>query len=180
MVGENIRAIRLASQVSLTEVAARAGMTKSTLSKIETGQTSSPISTLIAIAAALGVHLSEFFRESTASPRYVLTRKGQGKSIVRDGTRLGYSYEALAVDFPDKPVEPFIITISPGDKEGSFQHAGHEFILMLSGDLEFTLGEEKLVLHAGDSLYLDPHLPHRLKPLKNKPARFLCLFIEAP
>ena len=35
-----------------------AGMTKSTLSKIENGQTSSPISTLVAVASALGVHLA--------------------------------------------------------------------------------------------------------------------------
>src|SRR5271155_5357718 len=102
-VGENIRAIRQASKASLTEVAKRAGMTKSTLSKIENGQTSSPISTLVAVAAAMGVHLAEFFREAGGDPRYILTRKGKGKPIVRDGTRLGYSYEALAVDFPNKP-----------------------------------------------------------------------------
>src|SRR5271156_6091430 len=79
MVGENIRAIRLASKVSLTEVAKRAGMTKSTLSKIENGQTSSPISTLVAVASAMGVHLAEFFRESVGASRFILTRKGKGK-----------------------------------------------------------------------------------------------------
>ena len=179
MVGENIRAIRLASKVSLTEVAKRAGMTKSTLSKIENGQTSSPISTLVAVAAAMGVHLAEFFRETGGDPRFILTRKGKGKTIVRDGTRLGYSYEALAVDFPNKPVEPFLLTISPGDKEGRFKHEGHEFIHLLSGDLEFTLGAEKFDMHPGDSLYFDPTQTHVLKPLNKKPARFLCLFIEA-
>ncbi len=179
MVGENIRAIRLASNTSLTDVAKRAGMTKSTLSKIENGQTSSPISTLIAVASALGVHLAEFFRETEGNPRYLLTRKGKAKTIVRDGTRLGYSYEALAVDFPNKPVEPFLLTISPGDKVGRFKHGGHEFIHMLSGHIEFTLGEETFKLHPGDSLYFDPTLTHVLKPLGGKPARFLCVFIEA-
>jgi len=179
MVGENIRAIRLVSKVSLTDVARRAGITKSTLSKIENGQTSSPISTLVVVAAAMGVHLAEFFREAGGSPRFVLTRKGKGKTIVRDGTRLGYSYEALAVDYPNKPVEPFLLTISPGDKEGRFKHGGHEFIHMLSGDIEFTLGEEKFKMHPGDSLYFDPTQTHILKPLNKRPARFLCFFIEA-
>ena len=179
MVGENIRTIRLASKVSLTEVARRAGMTKSTLSKIENGQTSSPISTLVAVASAMGVRLAEFFREAPGPTRFLLTRKGKGKKIARDGTRLGYTYEALAVDFPNKPVEPFLLTISPGDKEGRFQHSGHEFIHMLSGDIAFTLGDEKFDLHPGDSLYFDPKQTHILKPLKNKPARFLCLFVEA-
>ncbi len=178
-VGDNIRAIRLAAKVSLTQVAQRAGLTKSTLSKIENGRTSSPISTLVAVASALGVHLAEFFREAAQRPRYVFTRKGHGRVIVRDGTRLGYSYEALAVDYPNKPVEPFLLTISPGDKEGRFRHGGQEFIHVLSGALEFTVGPETFRMHPGDSLYFDPSQTHTLKALRDKPARFLCCFIEA-
>src|SRR5271155_1044668 len=97
-VGENIRTIRLAARASLTEVAKKAKLTKSTLSKIENGQISSPISTLLPIAAALGVKLGEFFREIEEQPRRILTRKGKGNVIVRDGSRLGHAYEALAVD----------------------------------------------------------------------------------
>jgi transcriptional regulator with XRE-family HTH domain len=179
-VGENIRTLRLASRASLTEVAKRAKLTKSTLSKIENGQTSSPISTLLPIAAALGVRLGDFFREKEDRPRHILTRKGKGKLIVRDGSRFGYAYEALAANFPDKPVEPFLLTISPQDKEGCFRHRGHEFIYILTGKLDLTLGEEKITLRPGDSLYFDPTLPHSLKSLNQKPARFLCLFIDAP
>ena len=179
MVGENIRALRMAARVSLTEAAKRAGLTKSTLSKIETGQISSPISTLVAVASALGVRLADFFREAVPEMRYVLTRSGHGKAIVRDGTNLGYSYEALAVDFPNKPAEPFLITVSPGDKAGTFRHGGHEFVYVLSGHVEFTVGDEKLTLHPGDSLYFDPMQVHALKPLHDMPAQFLCLFIES-
>lgn len=179
-VGENIRAIRLASKASLTEVAKRAKLTKSTLSKIENGQISSPISTLVGIATALGVRLAEFFQEEDAAPRFVLTRKGKGKTIVRNGSQLGYSYEALAADFPNKPAEPFLLTVSPEDKAGRFRHTGHEFIYMLTGDMEFTLGGTKLDLHPGDSLYFDPTVTHSLKLLGRTPARFLCLFIEKP
>ena len=177
--GANIRAIRLASEVTLTDVARRAGITKSTLSKIENGQTSSPISTLVAVAAAMGVHLAEFFREANNAPRLVFTRKGKGKAIVRDGTRFGYQYEALAVDYPNKPVEPFLLTISPGDKEGQFQHGGQEFVYLLTGHLEFTVGAKKFDMRPGDSLYFDPRTKHSLRALNKKPARFLCFFIEA-
>ncbi|MES2308795.1 MAG: helix-turn-helix domain-containing protein [Verrucomicrobiota bacterium] len=179
MIGENIRKIRESSQISLTEIAKRAGMTKSTLSKIENGQTSSPISTLVAIASALGVKLSEFFKEPEAPPLFVLTRKGKGKKLARDGSKFGYSYEALAVDYPNKPLEPFLLTISPGDKEGKFRHGGQEFIYMLSGDVEMTLAETKVDLHPGDSFYFDPTQNHSLKLLSKKSATFLCLFIEA-
>ena len=110
LIGANIRAIRQASKASLDDVAKRAGITKSTLSKIENAKISTPISTLVAIAKALGVRLAAFFKEEEVSG-YVLTRNGKGKAIVRDGTRFGYTYEALAIDFQNKPVEPFFLTI---------------------------------------------------------------------
>jgi len=158
-------------------VARRAGITKSTLSKIENGQVSSPIATLIVIAKALNARVSEFLQEE-AAPRFVLTRKGQGSAIARNGSKFGYSYEALAADFPGKSVEPFLLTVSPGDKEGHFRHPGHEFIHLLSGRIAFTVGEERMELGPGDSLYFDATLPHILKLAGDKPARFLCLFIQ--
>jgi len=178
-IGKNIRALRLASEATLDEVASRAGLTKGALSKIETGQTSSPISTLLAVSSALGVHLSEFFRERERSVDYVLTRKGKGRHVVCDGTQLGYSYEALAVDFPGKPVEPFLLTISPGDAEGKFQHKGHEFIHLLAGRIAFSLAGAEFVMGVGDSLYFDSSIPHSLKLMGKTQARFLCCFIEA-
>ncbi len=77
--GENIRAIRLAANVSLTDVAKRAGITKSTLSKIENGQVSSPISTLVAVASTLSIRLAEFYREAAHPPSYVLPSWEKGK-----------------------------------------------------------------------------------------------------
>jgi len=178
IIGENIRALRVAAKASQSDVAKRAGITKSNLSKIETGQISSPIGTLLSIAGALGVRLAEFFQESSNPPKFILTRKGKGDVIVRDGSHLGYSYEALAVNYPNKPLEPFILTVSPGDEEGHFVHPGQEFIYMISGKIEFTLGQEKIPLEEGDSLYFDPSVAHSLKLLSEENARFLCIFIE--
>lgn len=177
-IGHNIRQVRLGKKASLTEVAKRVGITKGSLSKIETGQTSSPISTLLSIASALGVHLSDFVREETSSARCVLTRKGEGRLIVRDGSRFGYSYEGLAVDFPNRLAEPFLFTIQPDDKVGRFEHEGQEFIYLLSGRVEITVGEEAFEMKKGDFLYFDPTLPHQTKLLGSRPARFLCCFIE--
>ncbi len=177
-IGAKIREIRLASKASLTEVAKRAGITKSTLSKIETGQLSSPISTLLAIAAALGTRLSNFFQEEERDRRLSLTRKGEGRLLVRDGSRFGYAYEGLAVDFPNRLVEPFLLTINPDDKPGTFNHEGQEFIYMLSGRVEISVGNETFEMNEGDFLYFDPSLTHKTRLIGTEPARFLCCFIE--
>ncbi len=179
-IGENIRKIRLAANASLTETAKRAGMTKSTLSKIETGQISSPISTLLSIASALGVRLADFVQEEAPEQRMILTPKGKGRLMVRDGSRFGYAYEGLAIGYPGRLVEPFLLTIRPEDKVGTFQHDGQEFIYMLSGHVEMTVGSEVFEMKPGDFLYFDPTLTHKTRLLGEKPARFLCCFIEKP
>lgn len=124
LIGENLREIRLSLGQTLTEVAKLAGLTKSTLSKIETGQVSAPISTFMKIADAMGRELAEFFRKPSERPPFVLTRKGEGETIVRGGSKFGYTYEALAIEMPGKRAEPFLLTIQPGDKKGTFGHGG--------------------------------------------------------
>lgn len=177
-IGQNIRNIRKQLGKTLTELATQAQITKSTLSKIETGQISSPVSTLIRIAEAMSVSLADFFQESDNLPKYSFTRKGEGKIITQDGSKFGYSYEGLALDMPNKAGEPFILTIQPGDPIGEFQHGGQEFIYMLSGKVEFTIDDTVLKLSPGDSLYIDPTLPHKTKVISKTPAKFICIFIQ--
>lgn len=177
-IGKNIRALRESKGLSLTEAAARAGLSKGALSKIETAQISSPIATLLAIAGALDVHLSRFFIEPEQKPTHVVTRKGKAPVISRGGSQYGYSYQALALNMPDKLAEPFLLTVRPGDKRGIFKHKGQEFIYMLSGRMRMRLGDEEVVLETGDALYFDPTLEHSCEALDRKAAQFLCCFLQ--
>jgi len=176
--GRNIRQLRHRAGLTLTSLAKKARMTKSTLSKIETGQTSSPISTLLRIAETLEVTISEFFIEEETNPSFVLTRKGQGQIISRDGSQWGYAYEALALKLNKKIGEPFLLTIRPGDPMGQFRHGGQEFIYMLSGQMECSVGGTLMKINPGDSLYFDPTFPHTTKVTGKQPAVFLCIFMQ--
>ena len=177
-IGVNIRRRREEARLTLTQLASHANLTKGALSKIETGKGSPAIATVLRIAEALGTTLAELFAESEASIPYVLTRAGEGRIITCDGSRFGYSYEGLALDMRRKVMEPFLLTIQPGDPPGDFHHGGQEFIYMLSGQMEFTVGEKKLRLRRGDSLYFDPSHPHNTRIIGKKPAKFLCCFIQ--
>lgn len=179
-IGANIRRLRSEAGQTLTAAARRAKLTKSTLSKIETGQVSPPISTLMRIADALGVPIGQFFVEPDGDPPFVMTRSNRGRTITRDGTRFGYSYQALALEMRDKLAEPFVLTIRPGDPVGKFRHGGQEFIYMLSGRLMFTVGKHQMTLGPGDSLYFDPTQEHTTRVVGKRPARFICVFIQDP
>jgi len=177
-IGLNIRRIRLAGNRTLTALAHEASLTKSTLSKIENGQVSTPISTLLRIAKALDVPIAEFFSEEKIEPDYVLTKKGEGKIVQQDGSKHGYAYEALALGKADKSVEPFLLTINPHDPPGEFYHEGQEFIFMLSGIMEFTIGDTVLKLQEGDSLYFNSGITHKTQNLGQTPATFVCVFMQ--
>ncbi len=179
-VGKNIRGIRTSAGLTVTALAAEASVTKSTLSKIENGQVSAPISTLMRVARALEVPLADFFYEAEKDPDYVFTRKGAGKIVHGNGTKLGYSYEGLALGKKDTLIDPFVLTIDPEDPPGEFYHEGQEFIYMLSGTLQFSIGDDVLELHAGDSLLFNSGTTHKTHNTGDTPARFLCIFIQNP
>lgn len=180
IVGRNIRSLRESLGLSLTAVAAKAEMSKGTLSKIETAQISPPISTLLAVAKALDVHLSRFFIEPEERPPWVVTRKGEAPRISPRGAECGYAYRALALNMPDKDVEPFLLTVRPTDRPVVFQHGGQEFIYMLSGRMRMMIGDDEVVLGEGDALYFDPSRTHSCRALDRKSAHFLCCFTQHP
>jgi transcriptional regulator with XRE-family HTH domain len=178
LIGQRIRDLRELSGRTLTAVAHTAGILKSTLSKIEKGQISSPITTLIRIAHALRLPVAEFFEEQAKNPLYELTRKGKGRLTMRDG---GYRYEALASRIRHKVAEPFLLTAAkPEAPRGEFKHNGEEFLYVLSGRIQFKLGNETLMLKQGDSLYFNPKLRHYTKIVGKSPTRILCIFIQRP
>lgn len=177
VIGKNIREIREEKGLSLTQTAERAGLAKSALSKIETGRSSPPIATLLRIAKVLNVPIVRFFAPNSANPPYVLTRAGEGKNLSMQGSKFGYSYEALSLGKKDKKAEPFLLTIRSDDPKGFFYHDGQEFIYMLSGEMSFKIGNDELILRTGDSLYFDSRYTHSTKVVGNEDARFICVFI---
>jgi len=181
-IGKNIRVLRESKGLTLTVVAKQASLTKSTLSKIETGQTSSPISTLLRIAKSLGVPLTQFFTEEKTIPPYVVTQKGKGQIVSRrsNSSQFGYSYEVLCLAKHNNYAEPFLLTMQPNDPESTFHHDGQEFAYILSGKVRTTIGNQQLILKSGDAIYFDAENAHKSKVIGKKPAKVLCVFIQEP
>jgi len=178
IIAKRIRKIRLAKGLTLTEAAKRSELTKSALSKIETAQISPPISTMIRIAKALGVALLEFFIDEENTPVCVYTPKNARQVVNQEGSNFGYRYEALALNKRNKYVEPFILTIEPGDPPGEFYHKGQEFIYMLEGAMEFTVGDNTYRLKPGDSIYFDSEIKHKTQVIGKKTVKFVAVFIQ--
>ena len=75
LVGAQIRALRTALGMTLSDLAAAAGLSPGMLSKVETGQTSPSLATLTSLANALQVPVTSFFRgyEEQRDVTYILS-----------------------------------------------------------------------------------------------------------
>lgn len=174
---QRIKARRLEKRLTLEAVASRTGLTRSWLSKVENFRVTPSLPALGQIAAALEVPVAEFFTGLDQHPRLVIVRRSERQVIQRDKPRSHIRYESLAFKRPDRKMDPFLLHV-PADetKRPAMPHEGEEFLLVVSGRVDFEYAGELYKLTAGDSLYFDGSAKHRLINPHKKPAEVLCVF----
>ncbi len=182
-VGERIRKLRELKGLSLGDVSQRTGISEETLQSIEADAVAPPLGTLTKLARALEMKMGYLLTGGESRP-FVITRKDERQPVSRHAaeqqSKYGYSYLSLSPGMRDRNMEPFLVTLSPTVEEmpGSV-HEGEEFIFVLEGEMEVTIGEHREVLYPGDSIYYHSSIPHLVKCHQNKPTRILAvLFAE--
>jgi transcriptional regulator with XRE-family HTH domain len=160
-IGKRIKAFRTQKRMTLEQLATMTRFTKGYLSKVEKSKKSPPVSTLGIIARALGVSISALLSEEAPRTSLCLVRKNDRPSISRDGTEFGYSYEAMAYRYPNKIMEPFLLTLPLESKKRTYyQHEGEEILFVIQGTMKFLHGGEEYIVNEGDCIYFDSSLPH--------------------
>jgi transcriptional regulator with XRE-family HTH domain len=177
--GGQIRRLRRGLDLSVSDLAAAAGISTGMLSKIENGQISPSLATLQSIAAALGVPLASLFAAFDENRDCSYVKAGQGVVIERRGTKVGHVYQLLGHALGgDMVVEPYLITLREGAVAYTgFQHAGTEFIYMLTGEVVYRHGEQTYRLKPGDSLLFDSAALHGPEELVALPMTYLSVII---
>ena len=162
-IGGHLKVLRAARGMTLDRLAVATGLTKSYLSKIQNSRKLPPIATLSRIAQALGTGIGSFFGDILeAREGASVVRRNERLPVVRGGTAFGYDYVSLAHKRLSKRMEPFVFTFpSKIDRHVFFDHGGEEFVFILSGTVEFQVGDERWTLEEGDSIYFDAAIPHR-------------------
>jgi transcriptional regulator with XRE-family HTH domain len=179
-IGRVARRIREELGLTLANVAQEARISPGMLSRLETGQVSPSLETIVALSRALGVRpalLLQEVGETDGGAQHV--PHGHGLEVVRRGTKRGHTYHLLAAQRgPHKVFEPFLVTLT--DKSEvfpGFQHAGTEFIYILSGEIRYRHGGESYLLKEGDSLTFRGDIAHGPERLVKVPIRMLSIII---
>jgi transcriptional regulator with XRE-family HTH domain len=174
-IAERLRESRQQVGMSVSQLATASGISKGMLSKIENGQVSPSLATLVRLAVALDAPVTAFFRGLDEERDVLLVKAGQGMDISHRGSRAGHRYQLLGdMRGPNKRMEPVLVTLMERTEVFPlYQHPGTELLYMLSGRLEYGVGAATYVLEPGDALQFDGEVPHGPRQLLALPAQFL-------
>jgi transcriptional regulator with XRE-family HTH domain len=146
-----VRRLRSARSWTLTELAARSGISRRLIVQIEQEQANPSIGTLLRLADAFEVALSELLPEpSTAT---IGMRPAAEELRLWSGPRGG----AGRLLINRGPLELWSWTLRPGESlESEAHHAGCvELLTVTAGTLQLDVGSESLTLTSGDSAWFE-------------------------
>lgn len=153
-----LRRERARSGLSLTEVARRAGIAKSTLSQLESGSGNPSIETLWALCIALDIQFSRLL--DPPSPQVQVIRAGQAPALASGQSE--YRIALLAASPPAVRRDIYRLTAEPGHPRESDPHSRGvvEHVVLCAGRARVGPAEAPVELEPGDYICYPGDMPH--------------------
>jgi transcriptional regulator with XRE-family HTH domain len=161
-IGATVRATRRLQGMTVEALASRAGVSTGALSQLERGQGNPSLQTLQRLASALSVPLVQLL-QGAAEPEHHVVRAGLGPRLPasKDDTREVQVLRELLTPSSGR-LQVIRSEVPPGfSNEGrSFRHLGQECVVVLSGRLRVSIGQEIVDLSQGDAITYDCTAAH--------------------
>lgn len=166
-IGAKIRSARARKKMPLERVANETGLSVDFLKEIEAGRAMPPVGALLQIARALEIDSAALLKESDSA----LERR------IRAQTKrtANYAYTTLTPGAENKHLKAFRVVIDARKEHAGvdYHHEGEEFVYVLAGKIEVTVGDHVNRLAAGDSLHFNSGIPHKLKSVSDERAELI-------
>ena len=173
-IGEKIKALRLASELTQAELADRARLTKGFISQLENEQSSVQIDSLADILEALGVSLADFFTD-TSGEKVVFSPE---ERIAID-TKGASSFEILVPGSTNNQMDPIMIELKPGEElEEQEPLPGEQFGYVLKGTASLRLDKNKYQVPQGHCFYFESNCEHQIS--NNSKSAVKLLWVATP
>ena len=176
--GMRLRDLRTGRGWTQDELARRAGLSKSYLSRIEDGERQPSLASLLSLAQAYGIPLAALFAApAEESPHCAVLRAGDLPP--QQGN--GLTYTPLSRPERAANMQPIRVIVSAEREEGEmYRHDGEEWLFVLAGTLRLALADDAYVLHPGDSAHFDARVPHRLSAQGGRDAELILVACASP
>ena len=167
-IGARLRLARQSRGLTLEELASSAGMSASTLSRLESGKRQASLELLLPLTRRLGIRLDDLVSPESPDPRVrrpVVRRDGL---VIAPLAPEGSPILTYRITYPATAALPELRT-----------HDGYEWLYVLSGRLRLRLGEQDLVLGRGEAAEFDTRTPHAMSAAGGRDAQVLSIFDES-
>lgn len=175
--GARLRKLRGDRGWRLEDLAERTGLSRAYLSRLEGGERQPSLSSLFGVARAYDVPLSSLFEPEQEVEDLVVVRTTEGKPQRGNGLL----YSRLSDGGWAFNLQPLRVVV-PAEREGAalYRHEGEQWLYVLSGRLRFGIGDEEVVLEAGDAAHFDADKPHRFEALDGRDAEAIVVACAIP
>lgn len=173
--GARLRQLRLLRKLSLSDLAARSVISVGMLSHIERGQVTPSLNTVDRIRKALGLPMSDLLlgvESGTIEETSLCVRKANRLQVMVGSSGL---IKELLSPLRTSSLEMMTLVLPPQYDSGSkpWARSGEKAGVVMEGCFELTIGEQVVVLEAGDSFQFDATIPHHLRNLSDSETRVL-------
>ena len=150
--------------LSLSELAKRAGIAKSTLSQLEAASGNPRVETLWALSVALDVPFARLIEPGR--PKVQILRKGEGPAVFSE--RANYVATVLSACPPNARRDLYLLTAEPGSVRESEPHMPGvvEHMVLCAGRARVGLTDEPVEIDPGDYIAYPGDLPHIFEALE--------------
>ncbi|MEA3470115.1 MAG: FAD-binding protein [Thermodesulfobacteriota bacterium] len=167
--GEKLQKLRESHGWSRESLAQATGQSPEFIEQCENDEISPSVSFLLRLSRALNVDPGTFLHESEKA----MIRDQRTQQFVK--RTQNYSYQTLTPGTENEHLRSFMITIESkqAHKPVAYKHEGEEYIYVMEGDLELTLGGKVHKLKQHESIHFNSEIPHKLRSLSDETTRCL-------
>ena len=161
-VGKKIKKARTEKKISFSNLANETGFSVDYIKDIEAGKETPPVGALLQIARALEIDSGFLLRKQ----KEALEKRVKSYTERTEN----YAYTTLTPGAENKHLKAFKVVIEPmTDHKGiGYQHEGEEFVYVLEGKIEITVGENINRLKKGETLHFNSGIRHKMKNIAMK------------
>ena len=159
-IGEKIKRLRKANDLTQEELAERAYLTKGFISQLERDLTSPSIVTLKGILDVLGEELADFFRD-IKHERVLFDKNAR---VLSSTSNERMEVELLVPSAHSRLMDPVLVRLEPGSStETHLGHEGEEFGFLLRGRITLWVDKVPYRIKKGDCFYFSSDREHRVQ-----------------
>ncbi len=165
-VGKRLRHIRDMYGLSQRELARRSGLTNGTISLIEQDLVSPSISSIKRVLDGFPISLSDFFGSIFETEQPAFFKSNQLTEIAGGPI----SFRQVGDNLKQRSLQVLHERYEPGSDTGKamISHPGEESGIIISGQIELTVGGHVETLGEGEAYYFNSRLPHRFRNTTSK------------